>query len=352
MANSLVLQYPVWALIWLLGQFNLIKTIFLLYPTTKEECRHFYPDYEIFDKLISGHPCPVGFIMEGWRPIGIYFIISNTVRELALKKNRFLVEKILKRMLFFKKISGAKTIGLAGQLGLAVEKHGIAIEPPLFSSTFGNLYSIKSSLDYIVEKVNHSIKSSTNVSIIGGGGLADILRDHLEKGEYAVSTVAVKQSRKGVISLVDQASASQQLQKTDYAINLLPTGKDFLGCELQTLMNNSATVIDFSRPCIPRTEVKHPIVFGNRVQRDGLRFMLTLPGGWKNKEIPACSMPCIVAAKSPAPFRNIVEFQQAANAVGFRTALDCDTITPSSMPGRWRLALTQFTLLLASSLKF
>lgn len=351
LAISLVLQYPVWVVIWLLGRLKLIKTLFLLYPTTIEECRHFYPDYKILHRLVSGRVCPVGFIMEGWRPIGIYCVIPNTVRELALKKNKRIVDKITRRILFFKKISGAETIGLAGQLALAFKKHGIAVKPPFFASTFGNLFSIKSSLDFLVNKVDHSTPINKKVSIIGGGDLTEMVRDHLENGGYTVSTVAVKQSRKGVVSLVDEASASQQLKRTDYAINLLLTGKDFLGCDLQQLINKKATIIDYSRPCIPRTEISHHIVFGNRVQRDGIRFLLNLPGGWKNNEIPACSMPGILAAKSPVPFTNMREFQQAANNLGFRTALDTDTVVTSTTPGRLRLALSQLSVLLTASLK-
>ncbi len=105
--------------------------------------------------------------------------------------------------------------------------------------------------------------------------------------------VDVRYTRRGDIKLMDEEEASRQLREVDFVINLLPRGKDFMDCRLHTLMPETATIIDFSRPPIPPEAIPQKTVMGNRVQRSGVHFFMRLPGGWKRHELPACSMPSL-----------------------------------------------------------
>jgi hypothetical protein len=318
---ALVLRWPVWLLIWLIGRSGLLKTVFLIYPTDRDECLDFCPDIKILRNFFSGRPSPSGLIMKGWLPMGLYVVIPNPALELMRGKNRHIVMRILERMLWIQKITGAKTIGLAGQLGPIFEKrHGIPMEHPFYSSTEGNLFSIKAAVDHLltttVKKTGH-----TSVVIVGGGDLGDALQQYLGRGGYQTTMVDVRYTRSGDVKLSDEQEANQQLSDSDVVINLLPRGKDFMECRLHQKMPHRAKIVDFSRPPIDPLRISQQVVMGNRVQSSGLRFLMKLPGGWKRHELPACSMPSLIAALSGISTGNREQFLEVAKALSFCTAL-------------------------------
>lgn len=259
--------------------------------------------------------------MNGWRPIGIYLVIPNSALELMRKKERTTVETIIRRMLWVQKISGAQAIGLAGQLGPIFEKrHGFVMEPPFYSSTYGNIFSIQQAVGHLV---NSSGKKpwQVSVSIIGGGLLGEQLEQTLGNDGYRLSMVDVRYSRKGDINLADAKEAERQLASVDYAINLLPRGKDFLDCRLHRMLPETSSIIDFSRPPLSPHTIAQTVVMGNRVQRRGIHFFSRLPGGWQRHELPACSMPALLATLGRLPVQTLEEFRLAARHLQFETAL-------------------------------
>lgn len=333
---ALVLRWPVWLLIWLIGKCGLLKTLFLIYPTDKSECLDFCPDIKLFRNFLSGRPTPAGLIMDGWLPMGLYLVIPNQALELMRGKNRFLVERIIERMRWIQKLSGAQTIGLAGQLGMICEKrHGIPMEPPFYSSMHGNLFSIKAAIDHLLVS---SGKRPWQVlmAIVGGGELGEELQQYLGQGGYQVAMVEVRYTRNGDVKLSDERAAVGQLTHTDIVINLLPRGKDFMACCLDSLIPQTATIIDFSRPPIQPQSIPQKVVMGNRVQRYGIRFLMKLPGGWKRHELPACSMPSLVAALSGVSIDSREHFLEAARRLTFCTALAEQQAPASGVGnGRW-----------------
>ncbi len=155
---AFLLRWPIWLLIWIFGRSGMFKTLFLIYPTDTSECLDFCPNIKWLRNFFSGRPTPAGLIMNGWRPMGIYLVIPNSSMELMRKKNRPLVETIIRRMQWARKISGARTIGLAGQLGPIFEKrHGIPMEPPFYSSTYGNIFSIQKAVSHLVSTAKKTL---------------------------------------------------------------------------------------------------------------------------------------------------------------------------------------------------
>jgi hypothetical protein len=318
---ALVLRWPVWLLIWLIGRSGLLKTVFLIYPTDRGECLDFCPDIKSLRNFFSGRPSPSGLIMKGWLPMGLYVVIPNPALELMRGKNRHIVLGIIERMRWIQKLTGAKTIGLAGQLGPIFEKrHGIPMEHPFYSSTEGNLFSIKAAVDHLLTTTAKRTWQ-TSVAIVGGGELGDELQQYLGRGGYQTTMVDVRYTRSGDVKLSDELGANQQLSDTDVVINLLPRGKDFMECRLHQKMPQSAKIVDFSRPPIDPQRISQQVVMGNRVQSSGLRFFMKLPGGWKRHELPACSMPSLIAALSGITAGSREQFLEAAKKLCFCTAL-------------------------------
>jgi len=319
--HALVLRWPIWLLLSCVGRFGIFKTIFLIYPTDSSECLDFCPNIPRLRRFFSSRPTPAGLIMNGWLPVGLYLVIPNPALELMSKKNRAVVQDIVRRMLWIKKLTGAQTIGLAGQLGPIFEKrHGILMEPPFYASTYGNIFSIQEAVRHLSEILDKR-PWQASVAILGGGELGQQLEEHLGRDGYYLKMVNVRYTRKGAVKLSDEANTDRQLRDVDLVINLLPRGIDFMACRLHERMPESATIIDFSRPQIPADAIAQRVVMGNRVQRRGIHFFMKLPGGWKRHELPACSMPCLLSVFGDLDhINNMQDVHAIAKYMGFRTA--------------------------------
>lgn len=333
----LFFRLPTWAIIWLVGRTGVIKTIFLIYPTDRKEYADLSPDFKFLRKFMSGRPTPGGLILDKKKPVGIYLFISNTPQELIKKKNRHIAEAIARRMLWIQRLSGAKACGFAGQLGPILEKrHGIDMKAPFYSSTMGNVFSIDDSISFLAKKLDKR-PWELSIAVIGGGELGGMLHEHFTNQGYKTDVVDVTFKRRGGVKVTDMKVTSRQLKHADFVINLLPTGKDFLNCGTADLLKSTTSVIDFSRPSIPKEKLQAKVFMGNRVQRSGMRFAFALPG-WKQKELPACSIPSILASNYGIVEQNLTKFCIAARRVAFETALAA-IVQPAPKPILTRLQL-------------
>ena len=329
---AFILRWPIWLLIWIVGRTGMLKTVFLIYPTDRSECLDFSPDIKWLRDFFSGRPTLAGMIMDGWRAMGIYVVIPNPALELMRAKNRPVVEAIIRRMLWIQKISGARAIGLAGQLGPIFEKrHGIPMEPPFYSSTFGNIFSIQKAVHHLVTASGKK-PWKVSVAILGGGELGDQLVQHLGSDGYQMTMVDVRYTRSGDVKLTDEKAANRQLREVDFVVNLLPRGKDFMDGQLHRRIPQTATIIDFSRPQLDPAAIPQKVVMGNRVQRNGIHFVMRLPGGWKSHELPACCMPSLLAALGNTPIDCMGAFNKVARQFAFCSAL---VGTPKRQYGSW-----------------
>ncbi len=330
---GLVLRWPLWAVIAVLGRFGLFRMMFLVYPTDELECSAFCPNIKPLRRFFSGRPTPGGLIMEGFRPMGIYFVIPNLPIELARKKNRPLVESIVSRLLWIRRLAGAKTIGLAGQLGpIFARRHNIDMTPPLFSSINGNIFSIHEAIRWASRQRNASLKPR-KIAILGGGEMGLSLQQYLEKSGYLSRTLAVRFTRRGKILPLTEEESQIFLEESDLIVNLLPKGDDFLDGNFHHIASPHAAIIDFSRPAVDPGKVRQKIYMGNRLQRSGIRFMLALPGGWQQRELPACSLPAMLAMFSGKALEEVESFCRLAQSYSFATALmDRPTAAAERMP--------------------
>ncbi len=247
-----LLRWPLWLIIGIAGQCKLFRFVFLVYPTDEVECRQFCPNIPILRRYLSGRPTPGGIVADGLRPIGIYFVIPDLPRDLARKKNRKLAETIVNRMRWIRRLTGAKTIGLAGQLGPIFEKrHNIPIEPPLFSSINGNIFSIHEAINWAAIQ-QKAISKQIKIAITGGGELGEVLSDHLSSQGLKCDVVNVRFNRRGHALPIKCNESEEILSQADFVINLLPKGENFIESTLPKIMGEKASIIDFSRPAIDR----------------------------------------------------------------------------------------------------
>ena len=337
---AVLFRLPTWFAIWLIGRTGVFKTVFLIYPHDKEEYARLCPDFQPFIRFMSGRPTPGGLILDGWKPIGIYLFISNPPQELMKKKNRPLVEKIITRMCWIQKLAGAKAIGLAGQLGPIFERrHNIAMEPPFFTSTMGNIFSIEEALTQLA-KSERKQPWQISLGILGGGELAELLHAHFSDQGYNTTIIDVQFKRRGGAALLMNDANRALLENVDFVINLLPTGADFMKSGIIDRLPRSTSIIDFSRPAIPKVQLRQRVVMGNRVQRPGMRFAFSLPGDWAKHELPACSIPSIMAARFNVREATLSNFCRAARQLSFETAL-----APAAQPASSSISIKLQTLI-------
>lgn len=320
LTTGLLLRLPIWGCLWTLGKLGFVKVIFQVYPSSEREIRAFCPNIPVLRNFFSARPTLAGIIISGFRPLGIYMVMPNTVEELAKGENKHVALKIVDRLRWVCDFTEAKSVGLAGQLaGVFERRHEIMMKKPLYGSLFGMLYGLLETIRAVIE--THQLSAnSLCIGVLGVGDLGTALSDYLERQGYRVVPIDVRHTVDGRFELRYENIALQQLKESDMLINLMPTGKHFLQTNSHDHLSPECPIIDFSHPRIPPSIV-NPTYMGNRIQREGLRFLLSLPGGWKSNEIPACSLPSMLAAMTNEKWNTFEEFSVIAKETGFHVPL-------------------------------
>ncbi|GAB6194277.1 hypothetical protein JCM39068_40290 [Desulfocastanea catecholica] len=228
-------------------------------------------------------------------------------------------------MRWIRRLAGAKTIGLAGQLGpIFSKRHNIPIEPPIFSSINGNIFSIHEAINWAALQ-KKTFSKQIKIAIIGGGELGETLHGYLSGQGLQSNIVDVRFTRRGNVLAITSCQSEEMVKQANFVVNLLPKGEDFIESNLPKIMGDKTSVIDFSRPAIDQEKLSQKIYMGNRVQRTGMRFVLALPGGWGQKQLPACSLPALLAALTGEINNKLDSFCLHARKQSFSTALLADT---------------------------
>lgn len=307
---------PILLLLWLLGKCKLIKIIFQVYPTDDIETRGFCPKIKIFRRYFSGRPTFGGFIVHNLCPIGIYVVIPDTVRHLALRKNARLSHRIINKLAWLSRITGATSIGLAGQLGFIFEKrHKIPIVSPFYNSLYGSLFSLSETINKII--ADHKLcTSNLTIGILGNGVIGSELSEYLKKNSLLVVPIEIKLLRKGGIRLKKEEEAIPLLRTLDILVNITPTGEDFLHTNCHRYISPDCYIVDFAHPGIS-FNIPNKLYPGNRVRRKGTRFVQSLPGNWRHDDIPACSLASILTTTTAMKWKGIEDFIMLAKRQGF-----------------------------------
>ena len=321
---GIVLRWPTWGLLFILGRLGFIQVVFQVYPTAELETSNFCPRFSPLRNFFSARPTLGGFITDGWRPIGAYFVVPDATAALASRKNRHIAENILRRLDWIRRLTAARSVGLAGQLGHIFRgRHNLEITAPFHGSEFGAVFSMVEATRWACSTHGRT-PSTARVGILGVGELAELLHGQLLRNGFPAQIIPLRLARGGV-RLADETAAAAELPGMDILINLSGTGEQFLGSGCSRYLSRRCMIVDFARPAIPEG-LPHTVYRGNRVHRTGTRFLAPLPGGWGARDLPACSLPALLAALSgTSTWRSAEEFARGARQWGFRTALDTDT---------------------------
>lgn len=313
-------RIPVWAVLWILGQFGLFKVIFLVYPADIIELKGFCPPLPLLRRFFSGRPTLGGFILDGVRPIGIYLVVPDTVQELASRANGALAHTIVERLFWVARLINAKSVGLAGQLSFIFQKkHHIPMVAPLYSSLYGSVFSLSETIEKAIQSIGEADKGEKpTIGILGKGDISALLARHIADTYHSKPVyIDVKYLKSGRIALKCKDEAIPHLKSFDLLVNMLPTGDHFFQTKCCEYLSDECIIIDFSHPGIHSGLLPHRKHIGNRIQRDGLRFIPSLPGDWEYHTLPACSLASLLASEYDPKWKNFNEFCIQARARGF-----------------------------------
>ena len=319
-----LLRIPILAVLKILGQFDLFKVVFLVYPADTSELKGFCPAIPVLKRFFSGRPTFGGLILDGMKPIGLYMVVPNTVPELARRENRELSLTIVHRLFRMARLVNARSVGLAGQLSFIFQrKHRIPIVAPLYSSLYGSVFSLSETIDKVIQSHMVSGKSGPEgkkpiIGILGRGEISDLLARHItDTCQIDPVYIDVKYLKSGQIALKNVSEAKPHLNSLNLIVNMMPTGDHFLQTKCYQHLAEECLIVDFSHPGIDSCILSHRKHMGNRIEKPGLRFYPSLPGDWEYHTLPACSLASLLASEEDPQWKNFDEFCCHAKKRGF-----------------------------------
>lgn len=304
------LKWPIFIFIGLLNIFKLIKInyLFLVYPGSETDIQNYTPLFMAKTFILSGRPTLVGFIFNKTCGNGLVLAIPNTIGELRLNKK--INEKIICRLKFIAKITGAKTIALAGQLSGVMAGHKIELNKPFVSGAIGTVFSVADTLDQVIKKHQLNLKK-INIVLVGVGYVGGLLLNFLKDQGYKIIGIDIKVKQKNVV-LLNQGE--KFLKKADLVIVLTPRGEDFLPY-IKHLKKN-VFIIDDTHPKIKEI-IPNAIFYKVAAGLEKIKFFPKLPG-YKNDWIPGCVLEAmVIASNNQANQGSQSDFNQTAKKLGF-----------------------------------
>ena len=318
----LVLRWPTRLFLITVRVFRPFDYLFLVYPGTDQDLDGYCPRWLAKSWLFRSKPQVGGFITRGTGGRGLVLVVPNTVKELLHDKQS--CYRITKRLNRTRRLVGAKSIAIAGQLPGIIIKHQIKLEKPFVVGNTGTVFCVMETVAQAMS-IHGLTQGSFRIILVGVGFIGRSVLDALKNDGHEVLGVDIKISRRGV--LVGEKGLDA-LQKADMVIVLTPKGSDFLPYVRHLKLG--CIVIDDTHPKITnRPDGIH--FYKVAMGMDGVKFLPRLPG-YKSDWIPGCTVEAIYSAATGS-FNHIpqTEFNSTARDLGFYAHLVVNEEADSSM---------------------
>lgn len=282
-------KWPIMFIFFLLRWFRLFDYVFLVYPGTDKDLKGYCPDWLAKSLLFRSKPTFGGFISKSKScgcGFGLVFVIPNKAQELFSDKSA--CHDIARRLLFVKKITGVKSVAIAGQAPGIFIRHGIEIDKPFVRGVRGTVFCVIETIEEVMRC--HGLNAGNfSIAVVGVGYVGSILLEELEQAGHNVSGIDIKVGRKKIILSEESIPI---IQEADMIVVLTPRGSDF--APYVENLKSGAIVIDDTHPRITiRPERAHfyKVAMGMK----GVSFFPHLPG-YHAQWIPGCAVEAIYSA--------------------------------------------------------
>ena len=307
---SILLRWPIWLFLGALCFFGIkvFDYLFLVYPGTEKDLDGYCPRWLAKSWIFRGKPVIGGIITSGIGGRGLTLVIPNTINE--IKSNKDTSKKIVRRLNWIKRLVGAKSIALAGQMPGIIIRAGQDLVEPFVRGNKGTVFCVTETIKSALKKHNLILKQ-LNVVVCGVGYVGGVLMSFLEEEGYNVTGIDIKARRRGV-KLLNEAHGI--LMKADLVVVLTPKGSDF--ASYMDFVKPGAIIIDDTHPKIHRKSNGHSF-YKVAVGMEGVKFFPRLPG-YKSDWIPGCAVEAITSAAT-GDFNGVSQevFNKQARDLGF-----------------------------------
>ena len=305
---SMMLRWPIFIFLAVCRTFK-INTLFTIYPGSVQDLDGYcLPGFrKVLARYISGKPFIAGVITSGnGYGRGLVLGLPNTIEQLRADKK--LVGKIMRRLEFARKVTGAKTISIAGQ-GPRYFKSHYPYQDPFVYGLRGRVFSVVETVERISEK-HHLPKDLTNVAILGIGEIGDAIIQNLIDLGYNVKGIKIHTVDGRV--MIDNDDFDM-LRTADLVVVQTPRGNDVI--PYYEDLKKSAILVDDAHPRItvmPDQNKFYKVAIG----RPGVVFKPPLPG-YVDYWIPGCVQESMVVAETGRTNMQQDEFNAKSRELGF-----------------------------------
>lgn len=305
---SLVLRWPIWGVLALARIFKPFDYLFLVYPGTDKDLDGYCPRRLAKSWLFSKKPTIGGIISKSAGGRGLILVVPNTVKEFLFSKE--VCKEVMRRLEFVKKIVGAKSIAIAGQMPGMISRHNLDLEKPFVRGNKGTVFCIMETISEVMLK--HDLKvGEFKIALVGVGYVGSLLMSSLQQMGHDIAGVDIHINRNGVLL---KEESKPLLKEADMVIVLTPKGEDFAPYAAD--LKIGAIVIDDTHPKITQRPIGVNF-YKVAVGLNGTKFLPRLPG-YRPDWIPGCAVEAIYSA-STGQFNGCSqeEFNQKAKELGF-----------------------------------
>jgi len=305
---SLVMRWPIWAILGLARIFKPFDYLFLVYPGTDSDLDGYCPRRLAKSWLFSKKPAIGGIISKSVGGRGLILVVPNTVKEFLFHKD--VCKKVMWRLRWLSIIVGARSIAIAGQAPGMFSRHNLSLEKPFVRGNKGTVFCIMETVSEVMKK--HNLEAGKfRIALIGVGYVGALLLSSLKEQGHNIVGVDIQINRKGIF--LPQESRPF-LKEAAMVIVLTPRGEDFAPYVPDLKMG--AIVIDDTHPKITQRPIGVNF-YKVAVGLNGTRFLPRLPG-YRADWIPGCAVEAIYSAAT-GQFNGSSqgEFNQRARELGF-----------------------------------
>jgi hypothetical protein len=309
-----IFRWPIWLALWLLKRFRFFDYLFLVYPGTDSDLDGYCPRWLAKTWFFSKKPSIAGIIRKGPCGRGLYLVLPNTPRQFLNCKQ--VCETICARLEKICRLTGVKSVAIAGQVPGIIVRKGIELEKPFVKGLKGMVFSIMVALEEAINRREKS-KGEVIISVIGagftGGYLISCLKNDGYNLVYGVDTK--KQEKEEIYS---PEVGKQIVNRSDAVIVLTSKGSDFL--QYEKYLREGTIVLDDTHPKIKKIPANVDF-FKVAVGISDSAFYPRLPG-YKPEWIPGCVVEAMVSASTGEYGLSQNEFNAKAKELGFFPFMD------------------------------
>lgn len=311
---NLALRHFFWVILFLLRPFKFFSYLFLVYPGSDSDLDAYCPRKLAKSWLFSCKPTLGGVISKSVGGRGLILVVPNTIAE--FKADKKICEKVMDNLEKIRRIVGADSIAMAGQMPSAFVQRGLKLEKPFVRGNHGTVFCVMETIKRAAEK--HNFNSDARIAVVGVGYVGSILLDALwDEGYEAIGIDIEFKSQSGVAIMEDGKAL---LRIADMVVVLTPRGSDF--DPYVRYLKKGAVVIDDTHPKIVGFNDNGVSFYKVAVGMEGVKFLPRLPG-YQDNWIPGCALEGIYSSVTGQyNGQSQKSFNKKARELGFYAHLD------------------------------